>query len=131
MKLDDELRGEIGKRAKRARERRFGTKLAAYQAAGVNAATWDRIEEGQPVRPDRLILAVKTLWPDTGGDWRQVISEGPGGDEEIALEQRVEALEKQVAALTDQIKDLSEVPLILAASTGRVDEEVESWEEQP
>lgn len=54
--------------------REFGSKSAAYMKAGINAATWDRIEEGLTAREDRLIAAVKTLWPMTGGDWQKIPS---------------------------------------------------------
>lgn len=70
--MTDEQRKFIGDRATDIRITRYGTKMAAYQAAGVNSATWDRIEKGEPVREDRLIAVVKTLWPDTGGQWQKV-----------------------------------------------------------
>lgn len=60
---------EVRRRAK------FGTKSAAYRKAGLNAATWDRVELGESVRDDRLAAAIQLLWPESGGDWRRVLAD--------------------------------------------------------
>lgn len=72
MDITDEDRQTIGLLVQDARVRRFGTKSAAYKQAGLNSATWDRIEGGLAVRDDRLVAAVRLLWPSTGGDWRRI-----------------------------------------------------------
>lgn len=67
----------IGEMVRRRRLAAYGTKSDAYRAAGLNSATWDRIEQGLGVRDDRLAAVVRTLWPSTGGDWRAI----PSGEE--------------------------------------------------
>lgn len=75
----EEERRAIGGRVRMRRQEVFGTKSEAYKAAGLNAATWDRIEKGEVVREDRLIAAVRTLWPNSGGDWTGInIDRGDG-----------------------------------------------------
>lgn len=51
------------------RERFDGVRKAAYLAAGVNPATWARATAGDRVRPDRLVMIVKSLWPESRGNW--------------------------------------------------------------
>ncbi|CEG89023.1 Protein of unknown function [Propionibacterium freudenreichii] len=65
-------RKDLAAKAKVRRMEAFGTKRSAYVASGLNAATWDRLEEGLPIRDDRLIAAVKALWPSSGGDWKKI-----------------------------------------------------------
>ena len=94
-------RQEMAQAVRAARIERFGSKSAAYRAAELNATTWDRIESGERVREDRMIAAVKTLWPDSGGDWRRVLSSGPevGNDIDALvrdLQRRMEAVERAV-----------------------------------
>lgn len=64
-------RALLGERITAERIRQYGAKSAAYQAARLNSATWDRLEHGDPVREDRLTAAVQMLWPSSGGDWRK------------------------------------------------------------
>ncbi|KAB2809224.1 hypothetical protein F9L07_19480 [Pimelobacter simplex] len=49
-----------------------GNKKAAYTAAGVNPATWERAITRLRVRPDKVVQIVTALWPDSEGDWQQV-----------------------------------------------------------
>lgn len=70
--MTEDERRAVGKRIADQRMNQYGSKSAAYGKASINAATWDRIEEGMPVREDRLIAAVKLLWPLTGGNWRKI-----------------------------------------------------------
>lgn len=49
-----------------------GSKKAAYTAAGVNPATWERAISKKRVRPDKLVQIVTSLWPDSGGDWQSI-----------------------------------------------------------
>ena len=72
--LTDRIRQQLARSARAERIRRFGSKADAYRSAGLNSATWDRIEAGAPVREDRLVAALKTLFPDSEGDWRNVIT---------------------------------------------------------
>lgn len=72
--LTDNLRRQLASSVRAARIRRFGSKADAYRAAGLNSATWDRIEAAAPVREDRLIAALKTLFPASDGDWRRVLA---------------------------------------------------------
>lgn len=70
--MSEKERALLGSLVERERSRRFGTKRAAYIKAEVNAATWDKVEAGGPVRGDRLRLIVRALWPETDGDWTQL-----------------------------------------------------------
>lgn len=120
MDLTETERTEIGRQISVKRRQEFGSKSAAYQQAGVNAATWDRIEAGLPVREDRLIAAVKLLWPVTGGDWSRIpkVTEPldmpvfPGNYDDpdylgkvetwvMELQERIEVLEGTVGKLLD------------------------------
>lgn len=74
MDLSKEDRVTLGKMAERRRRQRYGTKRAAYSAAGLNAATWDRLEAGEVVREDRLLSAVEALWPEADRDPQKVLS---------------------------------------------------------
>ena len=69
-------RVKLGKQIQDRRESRFGTRRAAYRAAHLNQATWNRAEVGLPVRTDILRVIVRTLWPDTDGDWRRIPKDG-------------------------------------------------------
>lgn len=73
--MTDAERKRIGQTVGIRRRAKFGTKSAAYRQAGLNAATWDRIEAGEPVREDRMAAALQLLWPESGGDWRSAIEE--------------------------------------------------------
>jgi hypothetical protein len=66
--VNEDDRKQLGELITRERKRQYGTKSAAYKEAGVNAATWDRAEDGQPVREDRLTAIVRLLWPNSQGD---------------------------------------------------------------
>lgn len=99
MAMTDAERIELGERIRRQREVAFGTKRAAYQEAGVNAATWDRAEAGESIRGDRLRSIVRTLWPDTLGDWTAIDTRSPPTDSErvAELEARISAMEELIA----------------------------------
>lgn len=71
--LTEHERRALGQWVSEARRRLFPTKRAAYNTAGLNAATWDRIEAGKVVREDRLAAALRTLWPQTGGDPQRLL----------------------------------------------------------
>lgn len=107
MSITDEQRRALGDLVAEQRAVVYGTKAAAYQAARVNPATWDRIEAGEPVRADRLSAAIKVLWPDSRGDWRPVLEQTQQGRADQpqpdaafrALAERVGQLEARVEAL--------------------------------
>lgn len=68
MELTEQQRADLARRIKRQREWDFDTKKAAYVAAGVNSATWDKAEDPEgSLAPASLKKIVKLLWPDTGG----------------------------------------------------------------
>lgn len=95
----------LAERLRAERMTRFtGSKKAAYTAAGVNAATWDRVEAGLPVKDYTLGKVLAGLWPEASGDWSAVppaastSAREPGSYAD--LERRVAELERLVAALT-------------------------------
>src|SRR5690625_6365262 len=59
--MTDEQRTRLAARIRAERMRQYASKSAAYRQAGLNAATWDRLEQGERVREDRLIAALKLL----------------------------------------------------------------------
>lgn len=76
--LNEQERRLLAKRLHDVRMRRFkGNKKAAYTAAGVNSATWERAESGQTVREHTRVQIVSALWPETGGDWTQIPADDP------------------------------------------------------
>jgi hypothetical protein len=96
--IDAADRARLGDLIQTRRERKHGTKKAAYQAAGVNAATWDKAEAGESVRPDLLRKIVRNLWPETEGDWQEVVHGPQVGDPSMAdLKERVDHLEEILA----------------------------------
>lgn len=104
--MTDEQRSQLGARVRQARMARFDSKLDAYRAAGINSQTWDRIESGLSVKERSLVASIKLLWPDTGGDWRQVpgMSEDSEAGAEVpsqssSLEARVVQLELRIERL--------------------------------
>ena len=106
----------LGERIEGERRRQYGTKKAAYTAADVNPATWDKAEAGEAhtLRDDRLARIVRTLWPESDGDWRRVMSVGGGVDdrreqEDTLLFQRPEGLtDDQWAALLRRARPVLE-----------------------
>lgn len=79
MDLNESQRSDLAARIERERVVRFkGNRRAAYNAAGVNAATWTKAENGEPLAERSLVAIVSTLWPETGGDWR--LMDPPLGD---------------------------------------------------
>jgi len=96
--MNEAERTVLGAQIQRRREQAFETKRAAYAAAGVNPATWDRAEAGEPVRPDRLRRIVRLLWPESEGDWGRIGAATPASDAD-----RVAELERQVAVLRAQL----------------------------
>lgn len=95
MEPTQEQRFELARRIEDLRIEHYGgNRRAAYNAAGVNAATWTKAENGERLAERSLNAIVKLLWPETGGDWRKItpplakaslesrILDGPFDDEE-------------------------------------------------
>ncbi len=95
MAMDETERADLGARITKQRQRLFGTQKAAYTAAGVHQFTWTKAEAGEEVRDDRLRLIVRTLWPETEGDWTLIDDD----TRPRSLEDRVSQLERQLARL--------------------------------
>lgn len=111
MDMTERERHALAGYVRERRRSQFGTKSAAYRAARINSATWDRIEAGQPVREDRLLSAIKTLWPDGDGDWRTVIEPsikftGPVFSGEYEDPNYMRNIEEWVMELQDRIESL-------------------------
>jgi len=71
MTADDRRR--LGDRLIEEQERRFnGLKNRAYNAAGVNSATWENAINRRPMRDFKVRQIVRNLWPETEGDWRKI-----------------------------------------------------------
>lgn len=79
MEPNEAERQDLADRVTAERIQRYGTRIAAYAAAGINSATWTKVEQGQPVSERSLIAVVKHLWPETGGDWRRLSPPLGGG----------------------------------------------------
>ena len=124
MGMSDAERIELAERITRRRMSEYGTKRAAYSAANINAATWDRIEEGLPVRHDRLVAAVRTLWPHSGGDWRAIDEPQPLRFNTLGdlddLPARVSRIEVTLGRILDLLEPSATSPshLRLAADRG-------------
>jgi hypothetical protein len=72
MDLTTEQRRELARRVTSARIAKYGTRKAAYIAAGLNSETWRKAEAGEPLAERSLIAIVKLLWPETEGDWHSI-----------------------------------------------------------
>lgn len=71
MELNERQRLALGAALIDVRTLRFkGSRKAAYTAAGVNPATWTRVESGEPIKEASLAKIVANLFPSTRGDWR-------------------------------------------------------------
>lgn len=71
VELNEQQRLALGAALIDVRTLRFkGSRKAAYTAAGVNPATWTRVESGEPIKEASLAKIVANLFPSTRGDWR-------------------------------------------------------------
>lgn len=97
MAIDEAERMRLAPLIVSRRRRLFGTKKRAYIAAEVNSATWDKAEAGESVRLDLFGQIVRTLWPETEGDWTAigVVT----GDAELSVEARLTAIEERLDRL--------------------------------
>ena len=112
QEMTDGERTALAEKVRQARLDQFATKKDAYTAAGLNAATWARIEDGLTVRDDRLVAALKLLWPGASGDWRRVLADDTTPPQGLtiaavdswsaAVDRRLDELERQVRELLDR-----------------------------
>lgn len=119
MGITDDEQVELGHLIRRERERKYGTKRAAYVTAGVNAGTWDRAESGELVRADILRKIVRTLWPESEGDWTKVVGapeqdpgyvSSPGARIESGVSNEqvlaaIEAMRADIRAMLERLAD--------------------------
>lgn len=71
MELNEQQRLALGAALIDVRTLRFkGSRKAAYTAAGVNPATWTRVESGEPIKEASLAKIAANLFPSTRGNWR-------------------------------------------------------------
>jgi hypothetical protein len=87
-----------------ARRTQFGTVEAAIRAAGINRATWQRVEAGESVRDDKLGAVEKALGWNPGDAWRIMAGKEPTVDMPATPE-----VSKHVT-LRQQIKEDSTLP---------------------
>lgn len=72
-KPDAQQREDLGRRIQDALTWKFdGVKSKLYQKAEVNAQTLDNALAGKPLAERTLLKVVRTIWPETGGDWRRI-----------------------------------------------------------
>lgn len=108
-----------------------GSAKAAYTAAGVNSATWERATTAQTVKPQTIVKIVNAFRPDAGGDWTKLgfdrpvsgaaqddldYVSGPGdkveggaSDSEVlraiaAMRQDVQAMEQRLSERLDRLE---------------------------
>jgi hypothetical protein len=115
MEMTDAQRQRLGQQIAAKRLDMFGSKSAAYRAAVLNSGTWDRIEEGLPVRGDRLAAAVKLLWPSSRGDWRNI----PGEAEPAELEDVLDKYPRITPKMRAEILAAAQKPTTKPSSTRR------------
>lgn len=73
MEMSKAQRDDLAARVAEMRLTHYrGNRKAAYTDAGVNSATWARVEEGLPIKERSCVAIIATLWPETHGDWRRL-----------------------------------------------------------
>lgn len=74
MEMTSSERADLAERLAKMRVERFkGSRKAAYTAAGINSATWARLESGETVKEATVVAVLQAFWPETGGDWRKIV----------------------------------------------------------
>lgn len=103
--LNEQERRLLADRLRGVRMRQFkGNKKAAYTAAGVNSATWERAETAKSIKEHKRVQIVAALWPETGGDWTRIPAPDPIED----LRRAIEAAPIPEAARRKMLADLEE-----------------------
>jgi hypothetical protein len=89
-----------------------GSRKAAYTAAGVNPATWARVESGEPIKEASLTKIAANIFPSTKGNWRALF-EGdavviPGEDlPETTDSERLDIAFQLISELFDQLAGIN------------------------
>lgn len=116
MAMTEQERVDLGSLIAARRKVRFNQKKAAYVKAGVNSQTWDKAEAGLSIRDDNLRTIVRTLWPETEGEWSRI----PVGPQEqdagyvASPGERAQAgvtddeVLREIRAMRDDVRELSE-----------------------
>lgn len=109
MEPNERERMDLAGRIRAVRLDRYeGNRRAAYNEAGVNAATWDSAESGARLAERSLVKIVKTLWPETGGDWTQLQPPLGGTGQELSIEDEVRRAELAPATKEYLLRVLAE-----------------------
>lgn len=88
MDMNDEQRANFAAMLRWTRRRRFGdSKKAAYTAAKVNSATWDRAEQGETIKAQSVAKIVSNLFNEAEGDWTKLLS--PDHPDRLRVEGRL------------------------------------------
>lgn len=106
MSISDTQRAEIGARVKARRPRVYDRKKDAYNAADVHPDTWNKVEDGLSVSDISMRKVVRTLWPETDGEWQKIPLEDAPALEPAAETDRLAHLEAAVAELTHRVEAL-------------------------
>lgn len=118
--VNEEERLKLAERLVAERNDRFkGSKKAAYTAAGVNSATWDRAEAGQSIKEHSRVAIVRALWPESGGDWTKIPEPDLTTWDDLAnprydaksMARRMDGLEDRIAELLTRVGLMEEVLL--------------------
>lgn len=73
MNMTEGQRQDLARRVKDKRVSDYGgNRRRAYTDAKVNAATWTKVEKGESIAERSYVAIIKTLWPETHGDWQRL-----------------------------------------------------------
>lgn len=118
--VNEDERQKLAERLVAERNDRFkGSKKAAYTAAGVNSATWDRAEAGQSIKEHSRVAIVRALWPESGGDWTKIPEPDLTTWDDLAnprydaksMARRMDGLEDLIAQLLTRVDRMEEALL--------------------
>jgi broad specificity phosphatase PhoE len=71
--MTEDERAALAARLLLEQQIRFGgVKSRAYNAAGVNSATWERAIGALTIKPHKLNQILTNLWPESLGEWTRV-----------------------------------------------------------
>lgn len=99
MEMNEAQRRDLAARIESKRLSDYGgNRRRAYTAAGVNAATWTKAEDAQPIAERSYVAIIRALWPETYGDWRRMSP--PLGDDPVAelTDKELETLRQIIGA---------------------------------
>lgn len=101
MDMSEEERARFAGRLLLEQQVRFdGVAQRAYQAAGVNSATWTRAITGATMKPHKRLQIIKNLFPDSLGEWTRIPDrpELNTGEMMYAMIERVREQQRREAA---------------------------------